>query len=141
MNLLDINVWIALAFNQHQNYNSARTWFDGLPGERRCYFCRFTQLGFLRLSTNPKANPLQTQTLNQAWAVYDETLLDPRVGFLAEPEGLEGPWRQWSQLGTYSHHVWNDAYLAAFALAGGCEVVTFDKGFGQFPGLSCTIIS
>jgi predicted nucleic acid-binding protein len=38
-------------------------------------------------------------------------------------------------------NVWNDAYIAAFAIAGGCEIVTFDQGFKQFPGLSCTILS
>jgi len=59
MYLLDINVWMAIAFNQHQKHTSARTWFDGWPAGSRCYFCRYTQMGFLRLATNPKANPLQ----------------------------------------------------------------------------------
>jgi toxin-antitoxin system PIN domain toxin len=165
MYLLDINVWIAMAFNQHQNYNSARAWFNGLPGQSQCYFCRYTQMGFLRLSTNPRANPLQTQTLSQtsnrniplskttranplqtqtlsqAWAIYDQTMLDPRIGFTQEPAGLESQWRPLTQLGTYSHDHWNDAYLAAFAIAADLEVVTFDVGFKQFPGLRSTILS
>jgi uncharacterized protein len=91
MYLPDINVWLALNFSQHIHHKPARSWFSALLEDRRCYFCRFTQLGFLRLSTNPKANPLQTQTMKQAWTVYDETLLDPRIGFLAEPEVLESP--------------------------------------------------
>jgi predicted nucleic acid-binding protein len=31
-----------------------------------------------------------------------------------------------------STHVWNDAYLAAFAMAGNYEIATFDRGFAQF---------
>lgn len=140
MHLLDINVWMAMAFDQHQNHNSARTWFDGLPKESRCYYCRYTQMGFLRLSTNARANPLQTQTMLQAWKIYDNTMLDPRIGFAQEPEGLESHWRPWTQLGTFSHRRWNDAYLAAFATAGGYEVVTFDRGFTQFSGVSITLL-
>ena len=140
MYLPDINVWLALSFDQHQHYAAARTWFDGLPADRRCCFCRLTQSGFLRLATNPKVNRLQTQTMSQAWAIFDKMLLDPRIGFLAEPAGLESHWRPWSQLGTYSHNVWNDAYLAAFATAAGLQVVTFDKGFAQFAGLAVTFL-
>src|SRR5438876_12008684 len=117
MHLPDINVWLALSFDQHEHYAPARAWFDGVPADRKCCFCRLTQLGFLRLATNPNVNRLQTQTMSQAWAIFDNMLLDPRIGFLTEPAGLESPWRQWSQLGTFSHKVWNDAYLAAFARA------------------------
>jgi predicted nucleic acid-binding protein len=28
-----------------------------------------------------------------------------------------------------------DAYLAALAIEHGCELVTFDRGFGRYPGL------
>ena len=115
MYLPDINVWLALNFSQHMHQDSARLWFDGLLEGRHCYFCRFTQMGFLRLSTNPKANPFQTQTMSQAWAVYDTALLDPRIAFASEPEGLESQWRPRSRVGAFSHNVWSDAYLAAFA--------------------------
>ena len=36
--------------------------------------------------------------------------------------------------------MWNDAYLAAFALAGGFQVVTFDQGFSKFAGVNCLIL-
>jgi predicted nucleic acid-binding protein len=97
-------------------------------------------MGFLRLATNPKANPLQTQTMGQAWQIYDQTMLDARIGFCPEPEGLESHWRQLSQPGTFSHKHWNDAYLAAFAQAGGYELVSFDKGFARYQGLTYTLL-
>ena len=141
MYLPDINFWLALNFSGHANHSSAKAWFDDLPNDSRCDFCRYTQMGFLRLSTNAKATPLQTRTMSQAWVLYASTLTDPRVGYAGEPAGLEIHWTQISQRNTFSHNVWNDAYLAAFALAGGYEVVTFDKGFVQYAGLSCTFLS
>jgi len=34
-----------------------------------------------------------------------------------------------------------DAYLAAFAFAGGHQLVTTDKGFKQFKGLDLVVLS
>lgn len=140
MFLPDVNFWVALNFSQHGHHAKALAWFQGLAEGEMCYFCRLTQVGFLRLATNPKANPLQTRTMTQAWSVYDGALLDPRIGFANEPQGLESAWRGQSQSGLYSHHVWVDAYLAGFAIAGSYEVVTFDRGYAKFQGLGVTIL-
>ena len=141
MILPDINVWLALAFDRHQGHLPARAWFAALPAQSQCCFCRYTQRGFLRLATNPQANRLQTQTLSQAWTLYDALMHDPRITYAAEPAGLEAHWRHWTQHGAFSHHVWNDAYLAAFARTGGLELVTFDQGFTQFAGVQITILT
>jgi predicted nucleic acid-binding protein len=71
MHLPDINVWLALTFVAHVHHNSAQSWFDGLPGDRRCYFCRFTQQGFLRLANNAKVFPQAAVTQDLAWKLYD----------------------------------------------------------------------
>jgi predicted nucleic acid-binding protein len=34
-----------------------------------------------------------------------------------------------------------DAYLAAFAITGGLELITFDKGFSKFGGLRYAVLS
>lgn len=141
MYLPDINVWLALVFSQHKHHSAAKLWFDAPSEDRRCFFCRLTQMGFLRLSTNPKANPLQTLTMSEAWTAYNATMGDARIGFLTEPDSLETQWRQWSQLGTFSPNVWNDAYLPAFAHSAGLTVVTFDTGFKQYAGLSVLILT
>ena len=49
----DVNVWLALTFDSHVHHPAAKTWFDGLPAGAVCFFCRFTQQGFLRLASNP----------------------------------------------------------------------------------------
>ena len=47
----DVNIWIALTYRGHVHHPLAGRWFDGL-GSEPVLFCRFTQLGFLRLLTN-----------------------------------------------------------------------------------------
>src|SRR5687767_1035347 len=102
MYLPDINVWLPLIFSLHVHHEIARLWFTSLPDDRQCFFCRLTQMGFLRLATNPKANPLQTLTMTRAWEVYDEAMHDPRIAFAVEPEGLESHWRQTTHRDTFS---------------------------------------
>jgi toxin-antitoxin system PIN domain toxin len=140
MHLPDINVWLALAFDSHQHHVRAVDWFRKAEPES-CCFCRMTQQGFLRLSTTPRLMTPQALTLQDAWVAYDDLYHDPRVVFADEPEGIEALWRAHTQHGTFSPKVWNDAYLAAFAQSGDLTVVTFDKGFSQYAGASCLILS
>ena len=141
MHLPDINVWLALTFGSHVHHPSAKAWFDGLASNQVCYFCRLTQMGFLRLATNPSAFGTDALTLPEAWQKYDLFLSDSRVAVADEPVGLESHWRVFTASRTFSPKVWNDAYLAAFALAGNLNVVTFDKAFAQYAGVGCTILS
>jgi uncharacterized protein len=47
----DINVWIALTYEGHRHHANAADWFATLPPDASFAFCRFTQLGLLRLLT------------------------------------------------------------------------------------------
>jgi predicted nucleic acid-binding protein len=47
----DINVWVALTYEGHVHHTTAATWFTELPPDVTLAFCRFTQLGLLRLLT------------------------------------------------------------------------------------------
>ena len=51
--LPDINVWIALASDRHLHHAPAIEWFLSLERSSAA-FCRVTQMGFLRLISNPK---------------------------------------------------------------------------------------
>jgi toxin-antitoxin system PIN domain toxin len=141
MHLADINVWVAMAFASHSHHQSARAWFDRSDILPDCCFCRFTQLGFLRIANNAAAVSSSVVTQSQAWKLYDHFLAHPRVSFADEPAGIEPIWRQSTQLASYSSKTWNDAYLAAFAQAGGLEIVTFDQGFAQYKSVRSTILS
>ena len=141
MFLPDINVWLALSFRAHFHHPSARAWFDSLTVRDRCYFCRFTQQGFLRLANNPRVFGELAVTQEQAWSMYDALMGDSCVEFATEPPDLELHWRQLTQSSQFSPKAWSDAYLAAFAQAAGLEIVTFDRGFSQYSGLQTTILA
>jgi uncharacterized protein len=140
MYLPDINLWLALAFDAHVHHPAAKTWFDRLSSQK-CFFCRLTQQGFLRLATNSKAVGTAAVPMAQAWQLFDLYLSDPRVAFADEPANLEMHWRGLTQSQKYSPKVWSDAYLAAFALSAQLELVTFDQGFAQYTNVPCTILS
>ena len=139
ISLPDVNVWLALAFEEHEHHSAADDWFQHVA-DGACSFCRLTQQGFLRLATNPKAFH-NAVSLVRAWRMYDSFLADSRVISSDEPEELEKFWREYTRRRSFSPKVWNDAYLAAFARASHFEVVTFDQGFRQYKGLKCTILS
>ena len=140
MQLVDINVWLALVIQSHTNHIAAMNWIRS-SRKRSCCFCRVTQMGFLRLVTNRKIYPLDAVPMNQAWQVYEKLLSDHRVIFVDEPMGIDITLRKLTMLTTYSTNVWTDAYLAAFALTADLEMITFDKGFAQFKSLRCMILS
>ena len=140
MQLPDINVWLALRDPNHAHYAKAMAWKVGLSSGETLHYCRITQMGFLRLSTNPSVTLGHPLTMSDAWLHYDIFIAEPNVSYVEEPKGLEPIWRSLTTRQTFSHKLWNDAYLAAFAICAGIELVTFDQGFKQFPGLKCTIL-
>ncbi len=140
LKLPDVNVWVALSFSSHVHHPSANAWFKSLSNES-LYFCRMTQQGFLRLVTNSRAFPTAAVPLSRAWQMYDAILTDPKIAFTSEPASIESHWRAFTQGSTFSPNVWNDAYLAAFCVAGNYELVTSDKGFARYPGLTYALLS
>jgi uncharacterized protein len=142
--LVDSSVWIALALSGHDHHGSASDWLSTVTEPSSLHFCRATQQSFLRLLTQSAVfarfgdPPL---TNHQAWNAYEAFLVDERVSFQSrEPQGLEVRWRHYSARGSASPRLWMDAYLAAFALAGGYQMVTIDAAFAQFDGLDLVVL-
>jgi hypothetical protein len=125
----DINVWVALTHAAHVHHLVARDWFDSLPPGARFCFCRFTQLGLLRLLTAEAVMGAEVLSQSEAWVVYDRWLDDDRVRLLEEPAGLETRFRARTRSKHAAPKVWADAYLAAFAEASQLTLVTFDRAF------------
>ena len=126
LNFLDANVWLALLWRRHTHSEEARSWFEKSKDEQ-FFFCRFTQITVLRLLTTEKIMGHDTQSMSQAWSLWDRIWADDRVSFLPEPEALEGEFRARSRLNSRSPKIWADAYLLAFASLGGLKFVTFDR--------------
>jgi uncharacterized protein len=143
--LCDTSVWIALSIRNHAHHPPAQTWLGSVNASRSIFFCRDTQRSFLRLLTNSSLMNrygLSAQTNAQAWSAYEAVIADTRIAFQPdEPESTERYWRSYSSRQSASPHVWMDAYLAAFARAGGYRLVTVDAGFRQYDGIDLLVIS
>ena len=123
----DLNVWIALTYQGHVHHPRAAAWFSVLPVDSRLFFCRFTQLGFLRLLTAAAVMADEVMNQPQAWQTYDRWLQDDRVACLDEPSGLERIFRNLTRLRRPASKDWADSYLCAFASASQLTLVTFDR--------------
>jgi toxin-antitoxin system PIN domain toxin len=124
----DINVWVALTYERHIHHVIARSWFEALDVTARLFFCRFTQLGLLRLLTAEAvmgADRVQNQ--EEAWWAYDRWLEDERIDFIEEPAGLEAHFRELTHSHSPSTKDWADSYLVAFAIGSQLTIVTFDR--------------
>jgi toxin-antitoxin system PIN domain toxin len=123
----------------HKHHPAALDWFNGLEQDEIC-FCRVTQMGFLRLLTNPNMMGDDVRSNNEAWGAFDQLCADPRIDFSDEMESLETAWRSCSASASPGTNVWTDSYLAAFAIAHHLHVVTFDTGFERYPQLTKTVL-
>ncbi|MGA6981636.1 MAG: TA system VapC family ribonuclease toxin [Candidatus Sulfotelmatobacter sp.] len=124
----DVNVWIALSYAGHIHHLTAKTWFLEVDMDQRLCFCRFTQLGLLRLlTTEAVMGGDEVMTQAQAWATYDTWFTDSRVFFLEEPANIEEEFRALSGQHSASPKTWSDSYLAAFASVSDLRLVTFDR--------------
>ena len=127
--LIDVNVWLALTWDQHPQHRPAARWYASLD-DAALLFCRFTMLGLLRLLTNRQVMGDSTATLAGALELYDRWMQDPRVELAPELRGTEALFRQ--ALVPQAHQPATkaiaDCYLVGFAEAAGAHLVTFDRG-------------
>ncbi len=141
--LADTNFWIALSLSRHVLHPDARDWFDHQSAPGSVLFCRSTQQSLLRLlTTDAVMRPYGIPPLINAaaWTLYGGLLADARIAWVPEPAAVEAHWQALAARDTTSPKLWMDAYLAAFALAGGHQLVTTDKAFRQFKGLDAIVL-
>ncbi len=83
-------------------------------------FCRVTALAFLRPLTNPHIMQHGVVTGREAWDISMQWRAMPEVVFLADPEGTDDRLHRLSRTVAIGDH----------------RLVTFDRDFARFPGLS-----
>lgn len=152
--LPDINVWLALAVQEHPHHQAALRYWATAQAERTregaaaaragsgasLWFCRVTMLGLVRLLCQPKAvGPGALDTL-AAWTLYAQYRALPHIGLLPEPEGCDDALRALVGAGPLPPRLWTDAYLAALSLSAGLRLVTFDRDFERFGLERCLIL-
>jgi toxin-antitoxin system PIN domain toxin len=137
--LPDVNVWIALAVIEHEHHEPAAKWFESV-GDNDLAFCRVSQMGLLRLLTNAHVMKDDQLTPSGAWQLSDRLFEQAKAIFEPEPEDLEEVWRGLTDTSKPQTNFWTDAYLAAFAQATGCTLVTFDRGVSRYKKTAIRIL-
>ena len=130
----DLNLWLALSDPKHRHTATAWDWL-GLQAEgSRLLFSRFTQVGLLRLLSNPSVMGPDVLTLREAWQIYDHWTRDTRVSFHPEPHGVDRAFREATMpLGSHpASKLVGDCYLLAYAKMCDATLVTFDKALADY---------
>jgi toxin-antitoxin system PIN domain toxin len=125
----DINVWLAIAVSGHIHHHSAKHWYQQI-GTEEIVFCRFTQLGLLRLLTTSAVMGPDVLNQRQAWSIYDQ-FTGGGAKLLPDPQKIEASMRALTRQAVASPKLWADAYLAAFAHESAATLITFDKALAS----------
>jgi uncharacterized protein len=134
MILVDVGVWLAAVWGRHVHYPVASVWVNGQADD--LVFCRVTQMGLLRLVSNPAIMGGDAVDRSQAWRLFDQLWSDERILWAEEPDGLDAVWRAISARDDKSHELWTDDYLAAFAQASDLALATLDRKLpGRYPSV------
>lgn len=136
MQLVDANVLLHAANERSREHVVARDWLrDALDGDEAVAFAWTVTLAFLRLSTHPAVFP-RPLGLGQAADVIEGLLSSP-AAVMVEPTRRHLPLLRGllEQAGTAGNLV-GDAHLAALALEHGATVVSFDRDFARFEGVT-----
>jgi len=113
--LLDVAPLLALLWKDHEHHQRAKEWQEALP---RVAVCPLTELGFLRISTQPfyGATVAEAMQMLQTWKEAR------KPGFVAcdlETLAMDRP--------PTSKHT-TDFYLASLAQKHGMQLATLDEG-------------
>ncbi len=131
--LPDVNVWLALAIEEHPHHEVAASYWTSHAGEAR-FFCRLSAMSLVRLLAHPKLMADKPLTLAKAWALYRRFAALPGVAMLAEPEALDADLEALLEPKLPSR-LFTDAYFAAVAGRAHVRLVTFDRDFERFHSL------
>ncbi len=123
MFLLDVNLLIALAWDNHVFHSAATKWYSR-SGKNGFYTCALTQLGFLRISTNAAfstAPASMSAALNLLGAI---TALSAHR-YLEQPERVFSALK--SRVDFKSHKQVTDLFLVELSRLHGAKLATLDR--------------
>jgi toxin-antitoxin system PIN domain toxin len=137
--LADVNIWIALTANHHEHHKLVWSWYTGLD-RNGVGLPRLVQLSVGRLLSTRHVQGPYTLSTREAWHLVQKLLDDERVVFLPEPAGVDRVMDSLLNYAVPTPKLLNDAYLAAFAICSGRQMVSMDKGFSEFRGLDLHLL-
>lgn len=121
--LLDVNALVALAWSNHQFHAAVAARLEQRPATRWAT-CALTQLGFVRLSSNPKVVGVR-KTPAEAVSLLAELTRDPHHVYVDALPALPEAASFFRRL--LGHQQVTDAYLLAVAGASGATFLTLDR--------------
>jgi toxin-antitoxin system PIN domain toxin len=121
--LLDVNALVALAWPNHQFHQAVVSRLERRPAPRWAT-CALTQLGFVRLSSNPAVVGVR-RTPYQALDLLADLVGDDRHGYLESLPALPEAATQFRLL--LGHQQVTDAYLLAVASKNDAVLLTLDQ--------------
>ncbi len=143
--LLDLNVWLALAVQEHPHHAAAYRYWEALQSPLpassgivpfKLYFCRQTAMGLVHLLCQAGVVGKGALTLDAAWTLYQRIRALPSTGLLTEPLGCEAALGDiLASQDSASASLWPNANLAALAQSSGLRLVSFNHDLQQL-GLS-----
>lgn len=139
MKVVDANVLIAAASNDHPHHSVAVAWLQKARNEREpLALSTVVALAFLRITTHPKIHELPL-TSSQALDWLGAFMRSPSARWVhPADEHLLALGRLLA--GSVVGNLVADAHLAALALENGASVVTFDRDFLRFKGLRVELL-
>lgn len=126
--LLDVNVLIALTWPTHVHHAPARRWFR-TRADTGWATCPVTQLGFVRVSSNPKIIR-DAVTPREAVAMLQQLTRWPGHRFWPDDFAVT-PSGPFAALALVGHRQVTDAYLLALAQHHKARLATLDKGLPE----------
>ena len=132
--LLDVNVWLALAVKEHVHHAPAMAYWHETEARRR-HFCRVSALSLVRLLMHGGLMANAPLSLPQAWEHYRRWRDLPGVALVDETPTLEHVLEKYIAADLPARH-FTDAYFAALCTSTGLRLISFDKDFRRFAGLN-----
>jgi uncharacterized protein len=129
--LLDVNVLIALLEPEHDFFAMAQEWFRS-SGRDNWGVCPITEIGFVRITTNPSFYPGPRTNEEAAFVLLE---LADRPGYRYWP--LTESWATLTApfaARITGHQQITDAYLLGMAIKEDGILVTFDRGLKYLAG-------
>ncbi len=139
--LLDVNVLLPVLLPQHPAHAAAHAWLMHRPSDAVAYWAWPTQLGVLRLLSQPRIMGDAALAPEQALQTWEALVAAAGLQQIADtPPAHAQHLRRLVAGRATSPNLWTDAWLAALALSLGCEMVSFDRGFRSFAGLHLNLL-
>jgi toxin-antitoxin system PIN domain toxin len=135
--LLDVNVIVGVLRADSELHAAARAWLLGTTGA--VVALPETLAAAVRVLTNDRIWA-QVPTVDEATVAVNDLVDGAQISITGSSPGAWSAFTAFVASGQLTHRDVPDALLAAQARAMDAELVTFDRGFRDYPGLRVQIL-